>query len=188
MSKSVEIDAEAVITRIKVELGITKDTELANMMEISNKTISSWRKRNSIPIEILLQATVATGRKIDYFLFGKEEPRQNTVTMQDLLSDENFRNFKILGRSTLITVLSEYAEEELAFLDEEELAEKGDSLGATFLLSLSAVQAERKALVDNNKMSEEEFVEYASKMHQPALPYFAAGIKARHLKKTKGPQ
>lgn len=173
------IDGREVIERLKVAFQVKTDTELAGVLEVSNKTISSWKSRNSIPMDVLLQACVATDKNIDYFLFGNEQKALGSASIEEF-SEESFKDFRILGRSILISVLDQYADETLAFMEDDELKAKGEALGAQLLITYHNIKNARQALVDKAKLDEETFAEYAAKANQPALPYFAAGIKMRN--------
>lgn len=59
-----EIDVAETLIRMKEVLGLSTDRQLAEMLGVSNKTISSWQTRNLMPPE----AVVYVGRQTDVSL------------------------------------------------------------------------------------------------------------------------
>ncbi|MCE2504289.1 MAG: helix-turn-helix domain-containing protein [Chlorobi bacterium] len=62
------------IDRIKEEIGLEKDTELADLLGKAQNTISTWRIRNSrLPIDQLIPKCDDLGIKIDwnYVIYGE---------------------------------------------------------------------------------------------------------------------
>ncbi|SIS76759.1 helix-turn-helix domain-containing protein [Insolitispirillum peregrinum] len=171
MKPSPTIDVEAVLTRIKDALKIQTDTQLGEYFEVSKKTISSWKSRNSMPIEFMLMACVATGKKIDYFIFGESIVREPT----------EFKLFDIdimaaVGIHIATALLSEYAPEELAFMEEEKLDQIGMSTGLQIMFLMGEFDREKKLLLDSGKINRENYIEYIKKNHRYDLPYFAKAL------------
>jgi len=50
MSREKLQDVIKIIERAKLVLGVKTDTELANILEIKQPTVSSWRKRGNIDL------------------------------------------------------------------------------------------------------------------------------------------
>ena len=67
------INVNAIIIRMKKEYNVKADTELANVLGTAKTTISSWRRRNSIPLDILVKAAVECMNSIDYIVFGSKQ-------------------------------------------------------------------------------------------------------------------
>ena len=68
---------EEIFTRLYEKIGITKDSEFCKRYKIASSTLSSWRNRNSIPFEKILEITQNEGISIDYILKGKEDIKLN---------------------------------------------------------------------------------------------------------------
>ncbi|MDP2733408.1 MAG: helix-turn-helix domain-containing protein [Hoeflea sp.] len=180
------LDSLAIINRMKRAVGLKTDSDLAAHLKVSNKTISSWRTRNSLPIESLLQLVIETGRSIDYFLFGAEEASKQDKAELLKFDDIQVRDFELAGETVLATALEKYAPEQLSFMTEHEMRINGESLGFTILSILALVRQERRALLDTGKMSEETFESYVRKAFRSDLPHTARA--AENLSKKKGNQ
>ncbi|MEP4030113.1 helix-turn-helix domain-containing protein [Roseibium polysiphoniae] len=185
MAKGIKVNASEVIERLKASTSTNTDIDLANYFEVSNKAISSWRTRNSIPLEFLLQACAGTGEKIDYFLFGEAFPRQQTESLETRIDDFWITTMKLTGERILIEILEKHAPKELAFMDAEETLAKGESIGMAMLIFADFIERKKKELVDSGRMTNDEFKEYIRNVDRYDLPYFARAIKHRN---KQGPQ
>ncbi|MDN7351887.1 helix-turn-helix domain-containing protein [Acetobacter senegalensis] len=67
-----EINSDQIIGRIKEVLNIKTDTDLASSISVSKKTVSSWRRRNSIPLTIILLVSSMADSGTDYLLTGTD--------------------------------------------------------------------------------------------------------------------
>lgn len=186
VSKSTALNVPEILDRMKSTLSLKTDAELALHLGVSNKTISSWRTRNSLPIESVLQIVDEKGKSLEYFLLGSN--RQVDPDLDKLFSfnDLRVRDFELAGETILASVLGQFAEEELAFMTEKELRENGDSLGATLMTVLALIRQERRALLDTGKLDEIDFEKYVRKAFRTDLPYRFKAIRNRT--KSKGPQ
>ena len=63
---------EEIFTRLYEKLGITKDSEFCKKYNYSASTVSSWKNRNSIPFEKILEITQNENLSLDYILNGVE--------------------------------------------------------------------------------------------------------------------
>lgn len=59
------------LERLKKVYGKSTDTSLADAMHISKNTISGWKKRNAIPINVLNKVAQNEGLYIEWLLTGK---------------------------------------------------------------------------------------------------------------------
>lgn len=180
-----KINATDVLDRVKLALNLKTDLGLSEYFEVSNKTVSSWRARNSIPLEFLLQACAGTGEKIDYFLFGEALPRKDTKILDTSIDDYRITTMKLTGERILVEILEQHAPEVLAFMEAEETLAEGEAIGMAMLIFAEFVEREKKALVDSGRMTNEEFKEYVRNVDRHDLPYFARAIRHRN---KKGPQ
>jgi hypothetical protein len=67
-------DANAVINRVKVALGVGSDAELARVRAINPQTLSNWRSRGSVPYSLAVDVAVETGQSLDFILMGVDAP------------------------------------------------------------------------------------------------------------------
>ncbi|MCJ8509023.1 helix-turn-helix domain containing protein [Rhizobium lemnae] len=191
MSEPASLKVPEILERMKSASGIGTDAHLATHLGVSNKTVSSWRSRNSIPIEAILQISEETNRRIDYFLFGEDRPSLSGDEFVEMFQFDDLRikDFEIAGESIIVSVLGQFADQELAFMDEKELSEHGKSLGASILRTLALIRHERRALLDSGKMDEASFNDYARKAFRTDLPHFVNAIENRaERRKKEGPQ
>ncbi len=189
VSQPDSLNVPEILDRMKKACGINTDSQLAEHLDVSNKTVSSWRTRNSLPIEAILQVSEETNTRIDYFLFGVDREPLSTSDFAQMFNfdDLRMRDFEIAGESIIVSVLGEFADEELAFMDETEISAHGKSLGASIIRTLALIRQERRALLDSGKMDEASFDEYARKAFRSDLSYFSKSVETRKAKK-KGPQ
>lgn len=186
MSGTIELNVTEILDRMKEALSLKTDAELATRLDVSNKTISSWRTRNSIPIECVLQVAYESEKPIDAILLGIN--RSSKPKLEDMLrfADLNLRDFEVAGETILASVLEEYAGEELAFMSEDELRENGERLGTAIMSILSLIRQERRALLDTGKLGVMDFENYVRKAFRTDLPYIFKAIRNRTDK--QGPQ
>tara|TARA_R110000751_G_scaffold180038_2_gene286493 strand:- start:38079 stop:38666 length:588 start_codon:yes stop_codon:yes gene_type:complete len=191
LNQSASLKVSEILDRMKVACDIKADAHLATHLGVSNKTVSSWRSRNSLPIEAVLQVSEETDRRIDYFLFGEDRPPLSGSDFVELFQFDDLRvkDFEIAGESIFASVLSQFAEDELASMGDKELIEHGKSLGASILRTLALIRHERRALLDSGKMDDAAFDEYARKSFRSDLPHFVTAIETRaDRRKKQGPQ
>jgi|GEM_PF-5573413 len=60
-----------VFERLYKSLGITKDIEFAEMLDKDRSNVTNWRKRESIPYEVILNLCMERGISSDYVFLGK---------------------------------------------------------------------------------------------------------------------
>lgn len=169
-----DINVTEVIERMKDALEITNDTELAKFLNVSNKTVSSWKTRGSIPIEEILAVNHASGRSVDYLLLGKEISRElggNDID-QDIM--------RIIGEHLFVDILEKYARAELAYMTEDDIADTGKVIGALMHLQYQTIEKDKRALVDEGGLSIDKFIEYERKRDRIDLPYFAKAMRMRN--------
>lgn len=67
--------ALAVLARLKSVLGVTSDAELAIALETSPQTVSSWKRRDSIPYALCVELSSSYGVSLDWLLKGEDTGR-----------------------------------------------------------------------------------------------------------------
>lgn len=68
---------EEIFTRLYDKLGISKDSEFCKKYDIASSTLSSWKNRNSIPYEKLIEITHNEELSLDYILKGIEDSKSS---------------------------------------------------------------------------------------------------------------
>jgi hypothetical protein len=64
------INTKDTLGRIKEELGIQTDVELAEAMEVGIRRIHNWKQRNTIPTEAIVAICGSEGLDLEYILTG----------------------------------------------------------------------------------------------------------------------
>lgn len=78
----------AVLARLKSFLGVTSDAELAGVLETSPQTVSSWKRRESIPYALCVELSSSYGVSLDWLLKGKDTEHP-TSPLNDTSSQKN---------------------------------------------------------------------------------------------------
>lgn len=60
------IDASSVLDKLKDNLKISSDKELANILDLSNKTIAAWRIRNTFDCKKIIEIAINYGIDLNY--------------------------------------------------------------------------------------------------------------------------
>lgn len=58
------------INRMKTVVGVKSDLELSNALGAPKQTVASWRKRESIPLERLIDFAISNGASLDWLVLG----------------------------------------------------------------------------------------------------------------------
>ncbi len=61
----------AVLARLKAVLGVTSDAELAAALATSPQTVSSWKRRESVPYALCVEVSDSHGISLDWLLKGE---------------------------------------------------------------------------------------------------------------------
>jgi len=69
---------KSILDRLYRKLGIASDSEFCSIYNIKKNTLSTWKKRDSIPYELLERISQNANLSLDWVLLGKEE-HGNTV-------------------------------------------------------------------------------------------------------------
>lgn len=179
------LNVSEIINRLKDALGLTTDASLAVHLGVSSKTVASWRSRNSLPIESILQVSTETEKPIEYFLYGIELTR-NTEEID--IEDVTLKDFQIVGYIVLVDLLREFAKDDLEQMNDEELLRISKSVGLLMRACFEYVKSERGVLVDTGTLSESLFAEYVRKALRVDLPYHARALENVKRRGKKVPQ
>jgi phage repressor protein C with HTH and peptisase S24 domain len=66
----VMINTKDALTRLKEELGINTDIELAEIMSVGIRRIHNWKQRNTVPTEAIVAICGSEGLDLEYILTG----------------------------------------------------------------------------------------------------------------------
>ncbi len=66
-----KISAAAVLDRLLPALGLKNDSELARVLGTGASTVSSWRKRDSVPFAICAEFATKHDWSLDWLMFGE---------------------------------------------------------------------------------------------------------------------
>jgi len=98
-----KIFAADVLNRLIPSLGLKTDSELAKLLDTAPSTISSWRKRNSVPFAICAKFAEEHGWSLDWLMFGEGSAQGPLATSNQVIA-ENPREEAVL---TMFRALSE---------------------------------------------------------------------------------
>lgn len=68
-----------ILSRIFDKLGITKDIDFCNKYNIKTNTLSTWKKRGSIPYDTIIDISQSANLSLDYILTGKENSNTTNI-------------------------------------------------------------------------------------------------------------
>ena len=87
-------DVEEVLNRLKNKFNLKSDKELAELLEVTNKTLSGWKIRNSLDFKKILNLAKKENLSLD-FIFGlKNTNTKNIDYFDELFEDYVFYNLK----------------------------------------------------------------------------------------------
>ncbi|WP_164970978.1 helix-turn-helix domain-containing protein [Halarcobacter mediterraneus] len=72
-----------ILSRLYELLGVTKDTEFCNRYNVKANTLSTWKKRNTIPYELIVEISQNENFSLDYILKGQTQ--KNIVNYKEEL-------------------------------------------------------------------------------------------------------
>lgn len=116
MSIENSLDANKIIKRVKECLKLKRDVELANLLNVKQNTISSWKKRNNIDLTTIITLCEPVGVSIDWLIYGKGEsglinkhdPEYKLKELMETMTEEQKRDvLKYAEKEKLIQELIE---------------------------------------------------------------------------------
>lgn len=147
-------DVLAVIKRIKSALGVKTDVDLAKSLELSNKTISSWKKREKIPMDVISVVSSSSGESIEFLLNG-------TKTYVDKLGKLSLDKdvIDIISEDIFKSIVSQYDDEASLMMSDDEIRENGEYIGSYIRVMYNSLLSSKKKLVEDAGISLEDFRE-----------------------------
>ena len=58
--------ADAVLPRLRAALGVQQDTELAAILQVPYSTLTSWKRRGSVPLDNVAEICLKKGLSLDW--------------------------------------------------------------------------------------------------------------------------
>lgn len=96
MQEKISNNAILFITRLKSELKISTDLQLAAYLGVNQSTLSSWKSRNSVDYDKIIEK--CNNISLDYLVYGKiktEDNLQNAIINKTDLQPDQCPNCKI---------------------------------------------------------------------------------------------
>lgn len=141
------VSAADVIDRMKSELGVKSDTQLAEIIGKSSKTIHSWRVRNSVPYEAALLIAFNHRTSLDYLLLGRHQ--SDAATFAEALEEEILR-----------PKIANFLEERAIGLSASGVPFLAVELASILARSYASDRRMMKMLVDGGYMTRDEFLRF----------------------------
>lgn len=149
-------DAAAVLERMKAGLGLETDIQLANALGISNKTISSWRSRNSIPLDTILDVSLRTSDGMDYLVLGRE-------SAPDDYKQEDYEAFLLFGEAIYQALTSESPSAIAHSVDWAIVEERATKIANPLVIISAFLRRQRLGLTLTEKETEFQFADMIRK-------------------------
>ncbi|MEC7308550.1 helix-turn-helix domain-containing protein [Vibrio crassostreae] len=118
------VNAQTILDRLSKALKVNSDVELAAALDVAPQTISTWKKRNKVPYDHIVDISEKRSFSLDAIIFGQDwkNNEANSVKLAHiakgmadillaedvltLLNDELFLEEQGLNHETLSTVIS----------------------------------------------------------------------------------
>ncbi|MEZ9440903.1 helix-turn-helix domain-containing protein [Vibrio atlanticus] len=118
------INAQNILDRLSKALKVNSDVELAAALSVAPQTISTWKKRNKVPYDHIIDISEKRAFSLDAIIFGQDWREHDTNSVKiahvakgladillaedvlTLLNDELFLEDQGLNNETLSTIIS----------------------------------------------------------------------------------
>jgi len=64
----------SILVRLKDELNLSKDVDLADFLGVAQNTISAWKKRNSVNYDLIFDKIAPYNIDLNWLVYGKDTP------------------------------------------------------------------------------------------------------------------
>lgn len=90
-------NTDKILLRLYDKLGVLKDSEFCKKYNLKASTVSSWRKRDSIPYDLIIEISQNANFSLDYVLKGviKEHEvnyKEEIIKSLDKLKNEDIKS------------------------------------------------------------------------------------------------
>ena len=65
----------SILVRLKDELNLSKDVDLADFLGVAQNTISAWKKRNSVNYDLIFEKIAPYNIDLNWLVYGKDSPQ-----------------------------------------------------------------------------------------------------------------
>jgi len=90
-----KIFAADVLNRLIPALGLKTDSDLSKLLDTAPSTVSSWRKRDSVPFAICAKFAEEHGWSLDWLMFGEGTAQSHSTSGNQVVA-ENPREEAVL--------------------------------------------------------------------------------------------
>lgn len=127
------VNAQTILDRLSKALKVNSDVELAAALSVAPQTISTWKKRNKVPYDHIVDISEKRSFSLDAIIFGQDWKNQdaNSVKMAHIAK----------GMADILL-----AEDVLTLLDEELFLEEQGLTNETLSTIISAMTDVKKRL------------------------------------------
>lgn len=73
---------EIILDRLFNSLGVSTDTEFCKKFDVKKNTCSTWKKRDTIPHDFIMEIVQNANLSLDYIFFGKEITKNKSASRQ----------------------------------------------------------------------------------------------------------
>lgn len=153
-----KIDGAAIIRRMKEALNIKTDVDLSKKLNVSNKTISSQKKRNSIPLEIILSVSFYSGFSSEYILTG-----YNANVDISQIKEKDYLLYSIIGEFIFKDIAEEIEPGYLSDMSKEQIWNKAQQIGGSITIKYQHLKNMEKIFTEKLGASIDEFKDFALK-------------------------
>lgn len=81
----IDIECDDVLKRLADLYGVSTDVELAEKLEVAPQTISTWRSRNKVPFEKVVEASARSSVSLNLLIFGEPSKEECGYVNPELL-------------------------------------------------------------------------------------------------------
>lgn len=107
-----KLDSKGVLDRLTKALNVNSDNELAEQLGVAKQTIATWKKRNKVPLDYVVEVAVQHNLSVDSILFDKGTKTENSIST-------SVRNtFQTLSDIKLAEMVLDSLDEELNLTDQ----------------------------------------------------------------------
>ncbi len=82
---SIEVTSDDVLKQLSKIYGTTTDIDLAKKLDVAPQTVSTWRNRNKIPFEKVVEVAAESGVSLDLILLGRPSVKEVGYVQSELL-------------------------------------------------------------------------------------------------------
>src|SRR5690606_35930709 len=74
-----DLDVSRILDKLKQSIGVKTDKDLSDILQVRPNTISTWRMRNSMHYERLIQASLINNINLNELFFNREQELTDSI-------------------------------------------------------------------------------------------------------------